>query len=355
MMRYLLTCALLLCAAAATALPADLGPAATPAVKTDAHVLAHQAWDREGGETIATAVVIPSLPYNDSGATCDNVNDYDAVCPYTGSTAPDVVYRYTSPYTQDVIVDLCGSTYDTKVYVLDESLQVVACNDDYYSGQPCGQYVSRIDCFQFGAGQTYYLVVDGYGNDCGTYQLSLNLPVPCLVTCPAGSALEGEPPLHDQYVDTYNSGCSGPTESEFQVLQPQGGGALTFCGVSGWYHFDGLEYRDTDWFVATIGATGAIEIRGDGDQATNFLYLAPPSCADLQVVQNIAFGPCQPASMTITGAPGTAVWLWAGAPTFTPPDCFWGTEYDYVLWLTGLQDVVTVEPSTWSTLKALYD
>jgi hypothetical protein len=183
----------------------------------------------------------------------------------------------------------------------------------------------------------------------------VNLPLPCIVTCPADGVLEGEPPLHDQYVDAYNSGCGGPTESEFQALQPQGGGALTFCGISGWYHFNGAEFRDTDWFVATIGAGGAIAVLADADVATYFMHLAPPSCADLQIVQNISFGPCQPASMTVTGAPGTTVWLWAGASTFTPPNCFSGTEYTYVLWLSGLQDVVAVESSTWSTIKALYD
>jgi hypothetical protein len=353
-MRFMIMGVLLACAATATAVAFDLGPVAGPAAKSDVHVLARPARDREGGETIATAVVIASVPYMDSGATCDNLNDYDATCPYGNSTSPDVVYRYTSPNYQELIVDLCGSQYDTKVYILDESLQVVACNDDYYFSGPCGVYVSRIDCFFCNAGQTYYIVVDGYGGDCGMYQLSLNLPVPCVIPCPAGSVLEGEPQLHDQYVDVYNSGCSGPTESEFQPLQSQGGGALTFCGRGGWYDFDGLDYRDTDWFVATVGASGAIEILADADQATNILELAPPDCATLQPAQIMAVGPCQSASMTVTGAPGATVWLWAGATTFTPPTCFWDYEYDYVLWLSGLQDVVAAEPTTWSKIKTIY-
>jgi hypothetical protein len=47
---------------------------------------------REGGENLDSAVPEPGLPFTDTGATCDNFNDYDEVCPFTGSTSPDVVY-----------------------------------------------------------------------------------------------------------------------------------------------------------------------------------------------------------------------------------------------------------------------
>ena len=48
-----------------------------------------------GGDTIGSAVAIPALPYNDGGNTCSFNNDYDEVCPYTGSLSPDVVYSYS--------------------------------------------------------------------------------------------------------------------------------------------------------------------------------------------------------------------------------------------------------------------
>jgi hypothetical protein len=54
---------------------------------------------REGGETIADAWVIYALPFNDTGNTSDNVNDYDEICPFSGSTSPDVVYAYEPPTT----------------------------------------------------------------------------------------------------------------------------------------------------------------------------------------------------------------------------------------------------------------
>ena len=91
--------------------------------------------DPIGIEAAADAIVV-ELPFFDTGATCDNVDDYDEVCPYTGSTSPDVVYLYVNPDQFELCahadIDLFGSSYDTKVYVYDGSLNVLACNDDYY-------------------------------------------------------------------------------------------------------------------------------------------------------------------------------------------------------------------------------
>jgi hypothetical protein len=37
---------------------------------------------REGGDTIETAVPIASLPFTDTGNTCDFSHDYGEMCPY---------------------------------------------------------------------------------------------------------------------------------------------------------------------------------------------------------------------------------------------------------------------------------
>ncbi len=104
--------------------------------KPTAHLNNREAWDsKEGGETIETAIEI-ELPFYDTGATCDNLNDYDEECPYSGSTSPDVVYTFLATDDTDVKVDLCGSLYDTKVYMYDENLNIIDCNDDFYTGPP---------------------------------------------------------------------------------------------------------------------------------------------------------------------------------------------------------------------------
>lgn len=132
--------------------------------------------DRVGGEDIADAVFIPGIPYMDTGNTCAFVHDYDEICPYTNSTAPDVVYAYIPPSDDVVDIDLCGSDYDTKVYVYENvEGNLYACNDDFYYDYICGYYVSKIERVTLAAGNTYYIVIDGSGTDCGDYVLEISL------------------------------------------------------------------------------------------------------------------------------------------------------------------------------------
>ena len=130
--------------------------------------------------------------------------------PYSRSTAPDVVYKLQ--VTSDVLVDidLCGSGYDTKVYVYREDLALVACNDDSYFDGLCGVYVSKIENLSLDPAVKYFLVIDGYGISAGDYvlQVGFSPPPPCVVPCPSGASVEGEPPLVQDYVDNWNGGCN---------------------------------------------------------------------------------------------------------------------------------------------------
>jgi len=154
-------------AGAAESSPGDLGdPVAPgdPSDKPDSHIGTNPARDgREGGETIADAIFIPEPWFQDTGATCDNIDDYDEICPYPGSTSPDVVYSLEYYGCVYLAVDLYGSSYDTKVYIYDDQMNVLACNDDYYS-----DFTSRVELYGDYTG-IIYIVVDGYGGDCGEY------------------------------------------------------------------------------------------------------------------------------------------------------------------------------------------
>ena len=46
------------------------------------------------GDTFANAFNLPGIPCTVTGTTVGYNNDYDEVCPYSGSTSPDVVYDY---------------------------------------------------------------------------------------------------------------------------------------------------------------------------------------------------------------------------------------------------------------------
>jgi hypothetical protein len=130
----------------------------------------------QGGDDSASAAEILGIPFVATGTTVGYHNDYDVACPYTGSTAPDVVYHFAPILSEYVTISVCGANFDTKLYIYDTvcSGVPVACNDDacqMSSGLP---FASRIDNFLLLAGHHYYIVVDGFGREAGTYSLSLS-------------------------------------------------------------------------------------------------------------------------------------------------------------------------------------
>jgi hypothetical protein len=147
---------------------------------------------RQGGEDIATAVAIDALPYNNTGTTDGYTDDYDEACPYTGSTSPDVVYSFTPATATAVDVSLCGegTGYDTKVYVYENEAgalastvdggEASACNDDECENSTTS-WLSFLPGVLLNEGNTYYIVVDGYGGASGAYEIEItevDLPDP---------------------------------------------------------------------------------------------------------------------------------------------------------------------------------
>jgi len=305
---------------------------------------------RQGGDTILDATVIQDLPFSYTGTTAGYNHDYDEVCPFTGSTSPDVVYTFTLGYDMNFNVDMFGSAYDTKIYVYDENLNLVACNDDYYP-----DYTSFLENVAVVAGVQYFLVIDGYGGDFGDYVVSTTFYVPCLLDCPPEGVPEGEPPLQDDQINAFNDGCGSDNPDGFQDISGDAAGSLVLCGTSGWFLYDGSDFRDTDWFVATFGPDGIIELTADAEWPLYVFELGPQDCANVGVVQQIEVGPCATASMTVTGEPFSTVWLWTGPTTFASPVGSTPFEFDYTIWFSGLApEVVATEPVTWSGVRALF-
>jgi hypothetical protein len=325
-----------------SAMAIDLGNQA-PTVKERVQYNEPAGASRQGGDTILDAVMVTLPVVNGTGTTVGYMDDYDEVCPYIGSTSPDVVYSFMGD-GQGVDIDLFGSAYDTKVYVYDESLALIACNDDFYS-----DWTSKIENMPTAAGVLYYVVVDGYGGSAGTYLINIDFYIPCVLDCPGGAAYEGEPPLAINYEDTYNGGCnSDPAAPPFQVIDTE-----FFCGVSGWYLFGGSQYRDTDWFWVTIPEGGVLEVMGDAEMALYLFELSPQDCGAVAVAQSVQVGPCIEGTMTVTGAAGSLVWLWAGPTVYADPAGNDVAEFDYVLF-TNLEPVAT-QNHTWTGVKALFE
>ena len=316
--------------------------------KDDAHI-SQQAGNnpRQGGDTVDDATPIGSIPFSDSGTT-DGYNDnYDEACPYEGSSK-DVVYSLTASGNNVIDVDLCGSAYDTKVYVYDEGLNLVACNDDFYFDDICGLYVSKLENVSLIGGDTYYIVIDGYYDSFGDYELAITESITCVVECPDDAVLEGEPEIMDGYVDEYNSGCIAPGGNPLDYVQVVQDG--NFCAVSGWYDNG---YRDTDWFRITLSSYGYMIWTCDAEQPTYMIELLNmPDCANVEVGQTATAGPCLPATLTIFGEPNADVYFWVGPTTFYPPVGFIGHEYVYINFFEIY--IIATEDATWSQLKAMY-
>jgi hypothetical protein len=328
--------------------------------------------DRQGGDTFGLATVIPGLPYTDIGTTLGYVNDYDAVCPYSGGTAPEVVYSFTPTTTQAINIDLCYSSYDTKLYVYDsiDTVTPIACNDDYYFAAPCYTYASFLGEVCVTAGHTYYIVVDGYGSAAGTYQMDIvsigacpisgaccatsgactlttqsactgvwqgentvcvpnPCPTPPPITCPTGALLEGEPTCGDNYVDNYNGGCNS-TPVIWQALAPQAGDCAVMCGKSCTYLLGGASNRDTDWFLS-VGNGATVTYSMSAEFPFMQALFTGTDCAGLVYAYNLG-NAGETWTLTATVASGVDVGFFAANQGFTG----FPAELGYVLNICGI-------------------
>jgi len=333
--------------AAGTTIAADLGPV-NRTTKTNDHILQNMSFDRGGGNTIEEAVPIEGLPFYDTAATCDNTNNYDEECPFD-SMSPEVVYSLAPADDILISVDLCESLYDTKTYLYDSSLNLVACNDDANCG--ITGYQSALEEVPLAGGMTYYLVVDGYGGDCGQYILNVTEfipPEPCVLEC--DGMAEGEPPLTQGYIDEYNGGCNSPTADAWQILTGDENGELVFCGVTGWYDFFGTQYRDTDWLIVPADVTGLVEITVETERDLWFVQLASSGCVTPEILQEMTVLQCQAGTMTIETDPGELIYLVVLPTEWNDP-----LEWNYIVTFSGLESgIVAAEDSSFGSVKALY-
>jgi hypothetical protein len=309
---------------------------------------------QQGGETFATATPIAGIPYTDVGFTCNSIDDYYPSCAYFGiSSAPDVVYSFVPHDDTCARISLCGSGYDTCVHVYDGNPStMVACNDDDPEGN-CGLQ-SVIPSVTLLAGHTYYIVIDGFDVDCGDYYLDISeCPPPCVVECPPGSALEGEPSCYDDYVDATNGGCNSapPVYTNIECND----GTATVCGTTGTYLYQGAQYRDTDWYQFTLTTPTHVKYCINAETTTLIAILdgtagCPPPGSDPPILCFQFGNPCTPVCCEADLGPGT-YWLFVAPDVFTGVPC--GT--DYVLTLDGNGcPPVSVQPAQWSTVKGMY-
>ncbi len=197
----------------------------------------------EGGADPASAVAIPALPFTDTGDTTGGTDDWDEVCPYTGSTSPDHWYSYTPATDALISIDLCPSGFDTKTYILDSNFVDIACDDD---GCPKGggpAFRSLLTDAQLIGGGTYYIVIDGWSGDAGFYDLTITVDPPQCEVIECAGTPEGEPCDDSGAPDTVNGGCNN-TPAVFGSVDC----GETICGTT--WGVGGN--RDIDWYEVNL-------------------------------------------------------------------------------------------------------
>jgi hypothetical protein len=335
-----------LAAVGATATAQDFWPWATPPPKPAREGEAAPRVPVTQGDTVDDPFAIEGIPFYATGSTCAFNNDYDYACPYTGSTSADVVYKLVPTENAALRVDLCASTYDTKIYIcMNTADNVIACNDDYCSYQSVISYVPVT------TGNTYYIVIDGYGGSCGNYSMTVEEFGPCVLECPPGSMLEGEPECYDGYEDQYNPGCGGET-AIFQQI-PFSWESITICGTTGVFYRGTELFRDTDWYEIEVTDNLYFWLNGDAEIPMTYMIIdGRGGCSNMTVVTQAPVGPCSPVSdIAWHFDPGTW-WIWVG-PSAWDPEHECGSIY--ILTIEGYTDPPSGgTTTTWGQVKSLF-
>ena len=146
------------------------------------------------------------------------VNDIDSCDFVSIDTAPGRFYKVEGT-GDDMIVSLCGSSYDTKLAVFSGSCSGLVCidaNDDF-----CG--VSSQVSFASQSGIIYYIYVTGYSSNAGQFTLNVSCPLP---PEPLGGEVVCGTVLTQEY-------CYGNNESSSILYTSSNGSPLTLAFNSG--------------------------------------------------------------------------------------------------------------------------
>src|SRR5438552_15791086 len=147
------------------------------------------------GEALAPALagdcssptVLPAQGGTISGTT-SGTSALAGSCGSSG-TAPEQVFQWTPAVSGTATIQTCGAgtTFDTVLYMRSGtcggSEVASGCNDDACTNATGLNRASRLTPTVM-AGQTYIIVVDGYGGPQGTFSLSATPPAPSAATTP---------------------------------------------------------------------------------------------------------------------------------------------------------------------------
>lgn len=134
------------------------------------------------GTTVGATLDAPVPPVCDGPGVADRGGN-------TAVTAASVWYTVVSPVNQTVYADILNASHDSKLTVYTGSCGVFTCvtmNDDINAA-----FKSKV-AWQATAGQTYYVMVHGFGTATGTFTLNITAdPTPSNDLCGSATVVTG--------------------------------------------------------------------------------------------------------------------------------------------------------------------
>ena len=251
---------------------------------------------------------VVAAPGTWTGDTCGAGDDCDL------RPSEDHIYEVAIPNDGRWVFSLCGSTFDTYLYV-----GTTCCGNEVCENDDACDYQSEV-VVDVGAG-TYYVTVEGYSaTSCGPYTLHV---FQCDLECQEGGIPEGEPVCSDGYIDNYNGGCN----SSPPVFQSINCGDVV-CGTAGTFiSATGLQSRDTDWYELVLDEPMTVTWKAIAEFPVllHIIDAASGDCSDYFSLGSATAGACEPVSVTQYCLPPGTYWLWIGTSTFACVPC--GVEY----------------------------
>ena len=115
------------------------------------------------GDDLSEPIVINNLPFSDVRDNSICYSNENSVYP-----SPDIYYKLDpNPLMQTITASLCGSSFDTFLSVIDAFGNIISFNDDAECGSQSEVSFNATDL------GTIYFIVEGWGNETGTYQLNI--------------------------------------------------------------------------------------------------------------------------------------------------------------------------------------
>ncbi|GDX53249.1 hypothetical protein LBMAG27_22960 [Bacteroidota bacterium] len=266
-----------------------------------------------------------------TGTTISATSDLNASTCGTNPSAPGVWYVIAGDGSV-ITASLCNGTFfDSKINVYSGDCSTLTCvngNDDFCALQSQVSFLSQI-------GVNYYVLVNGYNNATGDFQIEFSCAQPCL-TCSPSYVPEGE-----ACGDDVNGGCNMP----IPFFEPIACGD-TICGT-GWA--SGFT-RDTDWFTFDVPAGGVYTINARTSFPAQMGYIGPfpgpvtvGDCPGITSFTDFVTSPNECDSLSLTGFLGTGTWIYFISPSlFDGYPCGSGKN-DYITYVCAPTPPITVQ------------